>query len=41
MTKLNVVSPEYKNLYLKLVAKNPNDRPTIEEILNNEWFMNG
>ena len=41
MTKLNVVSPEYKNLYLKLVAKNPNDRPTIEEILNHEWFMNG
>ena len=37
--KLNVVSSEFKNLYLKMVANNPNERPSIEEILNHEWFI--
>ena len=36
--KLNGISEEFKNLYLKLVAYNPKERPTIEEIYNHEWM---
>ena len=28
----------FKNLYIKMVAFNENDRPSIEEILDDEWF---
>ena len=31
-------SPEFKNLFFKMVAFNPKERPTIEEILNHEWM---
>ena len=34
----NGLSEEFKNLYLKMVAYNPNERPTIEEIYNDEWM---
>ena len=30
----------FKNLFLKLVAYNPEERPTIEEIKNHEWMQN-
>ena len=36
--KLNGISEEFKNLYLKMVAYNPKERPTIEEIYNHEWM---
>ena len=37
---INNLSPKFKNLYLKMVAYNPDERPTIEEILKDE-FMAG
>ena len=36
--KINKISKELKNLYLKMVSFNPEERPTIEEILNDEWM---
>ena len=35
---VNGISQELKNLYLKMVAYRPTERPTIEEILNSEWM---
>ena len=35
---LNGISKEFKNLYLKMVAYNPKERPTIDEIYNHEWM---
>jgi serine/threonine protein kinase len=32
------LSEEFKTLYLKMVAYNPKERPTIEEIYNDEWM---
>ena len=32
------VSKEFKDLYIKMVAENPSKRPTIEEILKDEWM---
>ena len=32
------LTKEFKELYLKMVAFNPNERPTIQEILNGEWM---
>ena len=32
------ITEEFKNLYLKMVAYDPNERPTIEEIYNDEWM---
>ena len=32
------LSQDFKNLYLRLVAYSPKERPTIEEILNNDWI---
>ena len=32
------LSEEYKNLFIKMVAYDPNKRPTIEEILNDDWM---
>ena len=29
---------EFKNLFIKMVAYDPNKRPTIEEILNGDWL---
>ena len=28
-----------KNLVLSILKSNPNDRPTLEEILNHRWFQ--
>jgi len=38
INKVGNLSEEFKNLYLRLVAFNPNERPTIEEIYNHEWM---
>ena len=32
------VSNQFKELYIKMVAYNPKDRPTINEILNSDWL---
>ena len=32
------LSPEFKNLFFKMVAFNPNERPTIDEILKHDWM---
>ena len=36
--EINKVSKELKNLYIKMVSPNPDRRPSIEEILNDEWM---
>ena len=36
--KINKISDELKNLYLKMISFNPEKRPTIEDILNDEWM---
>lgn len=38
--KVNNISKEFKELYLKMVAYSPNERPSIKEILNYEWLNN-
>ena len=35
---VNNASPEFKNLYLQMVAYKPDERPNISEILNHEWM---
>jgi serine/threonine protein kinase len=32
------LSKEFKNLFLKMVSYEPNERPNINDILNDEWF---
>ena len=32
------LSPEFKDLFLKMVAFEPSERPTIKEILNHNWM---
>ena len=36
--KIKNLSPKFKNLYLKMVAYNPDERPTIEEIRKDEFL---
>ena len=31
-------SPEFKDLFFKMVAFEPSERPTIKEILNHDWM---
>ena len=33
------LSPSFKNLFVRMVAYIPNERPSIEEILNDEWMQ--
>ena len=33
------LSESFKNLFVRMVAFNPNERPTIEQILNDEWMQ--
>ena len=35
---INKISDELKKLYIKMVSYRPKKRPTIEEILNDEWM---
>jgi serine/threonine protein kinase len=37
--KIAVESEKFKNLYLKMVAYEPEERPTIEEIKKDEWMQ--
>ena len=36
--KRTELSDKFKDLYLKMVAYNPNSRPNAEEVLNHSWF---
>ena len=36
--KIKGLSQELKNLYLKMVAFNPEERPTIQQILDDDWM---
>ena len=36
--QIREISDELKNLYLKMVSFNPDERPNIEEILNDPWM---
>lgn len=38
MINIDELSNEFKNLYIKMVSFNPSERPTIEEILNDDWM---
>lgn len=38
--KADNISKEYKKLYFKMVAYEPNERPSIDDILNNDWIKN-
>ena len=33
------LSDNFKNLFVRMVAYDPNERPTIEQILNSEWMQ--
>ena len=35
---INLLSQEFKDLYIKMISKNEEDRPSIENILNDVWF---
>ena len=37
-TDVELLTPEFKNLYVKMIAYKEEDRPSIEEILNDKWF---
>ena len=36
--KILNLSPEFKKFFVKLVSYKENDRPTVEEMLNDDWF---
>ena len=36
--QIGEISDEFKNLYLKMISFNPDERPNIEEILNDPWM---
>ena len=38
--QLNSLPENFKKLFLKMVAYNPEERPTIEQIKNDEWLQN-
>ena len=38
LTQVKDVSEEFKNLYVKMVAKNPEERPSIDDILKDKWM---
>ena len=38
LTQVKGVSEDFKKLYVKMVAKNPEERPSIDDILNDKWM---
>jgi serine/threonine protein kinase len=36
--KVNNISPEFKQLFFKMVSYSPNERPSIKEILHDNWM---
>ena len=37
---IETISPEFKDLYVKMVAYYPDERPSIEDILKHDWLKN-
>ncbi len=37
--KISIESEKFKNLYLKMAAYEPEERPTIEDIKKDEWMQ--
>jgi len=37
-TSIKNLSNEFKNLFIKMVSYNPKERPTIEQVLKDDWF---
>lgn len=37
-TKTEHLSVEFKDLFIKMTSYNPEDRPTIDEIINHPWM---
>ena len=37
-TNIKNLSPEFKKLYCKIVSYNEDERPSIDQILNDDWF---
>ena len=37
-SQIGEVSEEFKKLYIKMISYRPQERPTIEEILNSDWM---
>ena len=37
--KITIVSEAFKNLYLKMVAYDPEERPSIDDIKKDEWMQ--
>ena len=35
---IKILSPQFKELFIKMVAYNPSERPTFEDIMNSEWM---
>jgi serine/threonine protein kinase len=40
LDKNKTLSNEFKDLYVKMIAYNPKDRPSLDEILNSDWLKN-
>ena len=38
--KVKKVTKQFKELYLKMVSYNPNERPSIKDILYGKWMDN-
>ena len=38
--KNKTLSEQFKEIYIKMVAYNPKDRPSLDDILNCEWLKN-
>ena len=36
--QIDGLTEDFKNLYIKMVSPNPNERPTLEQIYNHEWL---
>ena len=38
INKVKVLSPEFKQLFIKMVSYNPLERPSLDEIMDSEWM---
>ena len=36
--KIKILSPEFKELFIKMISYDPSERPSFEEIMNSEWM---
>ena len=36
--RVKILSPQFKQLFIKMVSYNPSERPSFEDIMNSEWM---